>query len=359
MKASRMKICCALLLALSQGNMLSADEQFKVKNLVSNVPGIAVNTDPNLVNSWGLTFDLEGNLVVADNGTDLSTSYTVEGANVGSPITVSSAPTGVERNPSDTAFMISGFPAEFLFATEDGTILAFNQNVDPSNAIIVVDNSSLGSVYKGLAIAKSDGLFRLYATDFHNARVDVFDSNFNQLFSFSDSTIPPGFAPFNISTIHNKLYVTYAKQLAPDNEDDEAGPGNGFVDIFHTDGAFVKRLISRGALNSPWGLALAPKHFGDIGGKLLVGNFGNGIINVYNPKNGKFEGQLSNKDGVIVLSGLWAIRFNNKGMMEVQRNARETLFFTSGPAGETNGLVGSIVPDDSSSSSSSSSVSSS
>src|SRR5262249_31928336 len=149
------------------------------------------------------------------------------------------------------------FPAEFLFATEEGTILAFNESFDPNNAIVVVDRSSFNSVYKGLAIAKSNEELFLFATDFHNGFIDVFDSSFNYITSFTDLQIPSGFAPFNVRWIHGKLYVTYAKQLAPDNHDDQAGPGNGFIDIFDTNGTFEKRLVSNGALNSPWGLAIA------------------------------------------------------------------------------------------------------
>jgi uncharacterized protein (TIGR03118 family) len=340
MKILQRNVLCALFVTLANGffaeTMLVADEQkegFKVINLVSDMPGVAFNTDLNLINSWGLTFDTDGTLVVTDNGTALATMYTKAGIPISPPIELSDNPTGIERNPSPTSFMFLGFPAELIFVTENGRILAFNENVNPSQATLVVNSSAFGSVYKGLAIAQSGGQYFLYATDFHNRRVDVFDSNFDYKFSFNDLTVPSDFAPFNIRAINDQLYVTYAKQLAPDNHDDQAGPGNGFVDVFNTDGTFVKRLISHGALNSPWGLALVPENFGELSGKLLVGNFGNGIINIYNAKNGKFEGQLGNENGVITIEGLWALRFNDN-----------VLFFASGPNAEADGLVGKIIP---------------
>ncbi len=328
----------AVLTAHSHG-----DNNFIVTNLVSDLPGVAPKTDPNLVNSWGLTFDVSGNLIVADNGTSLSTSYAEDGTILNFVVNVPSDPSGVEINPSPSSFIIpsTAFPAEFLFATENGTILAFNQNVDPNNAIVVIDRSANNSVYKGLAIAQQPtGQFFLFAADFHNGLVDIFDSSFNFVSSFTDPSIPQGFAPFNVSEIYNNLYVTYAKQLAPDNHDDQAGPGNGFIDIFNTDGTFMKRLVSRGALNSPWGLALAPKRFGKFGGFLLVGNFGNGIINAYDPISGKFRGQLQSKDGVIVIPGLWGIRFNPS---QDCNNHAPALFFASGPNCESAGLVGKIT----------------
>jgi len=331
-------------LVVSTAVLTAANNNFIVTNLDSDMPGVAPITDPNLVNSWGLTFDAAGNLIVADNGTNLATSYARDGTILNFVVNVASNPSGVERNPSSSAFFLpsTSFPAEFLFATEDGTILAYNRNVDPNNAIVVVDRSSINSVYKGLAIAKSNGQYFIYATDFHNGLVNVFDASFNFVSSFTDPLIPAGFAPFNIASINNRLYVTYAKQLAPDNHDDQAGPGNGFIDIFGTDSRFIKRLVSNGALDSPWGLALAPKRFGKLGGLLLVGNFGNGVINIYDPLSGKFQGQLRNRDGVIVLPGLWAIRFDNS--LNCHRRTVPTLFFASGPNCESDGLLGRIVP---------------
>lgn len=366
MKIFHGKSLCALLAAflstISFQSQLSAADHFEVTNLVSDILDFAPNTDPNLVNSWGLTFDKHGNLVVADNGTSLATSYAPDGTILSFVINAPIDPTGLESNPSDKAFLLSDgsdlHPAKYLFATEAGTILAYNKHIDPINAVVVADRSSFNAVYKGLAIAKSDHNYFLYATDFHNGQVDVFDSQFNFLFSFTDSTIPTGFAPFNIAAINGKLYVTFAKQNPPDNHDDQAGAGNGFIDIFDTEGNFIKRLVSQGELNSPWGLALAPKNFGDFGGKLLVGNFGNGIINVYGP-SGKFHGQLTDEHGgVIVLPGLWAIKFNDEDSLSAKAQSHDktpVLYFTSGPNCESDGLVGKIRPVEDSSSSSSSS----
>lgn len=327
--------------ALSFQGMLLA-EGYKLTKLVSNIPGNAPHLDPNLVNPWGLTFDLKHDLVVADNGTSLATSYTPKGSILKFVINVPNAPTGLEKPDSESRFIFQlgdkKYPAHYLFSTEEGKILAYNRKADRQNAIVVADRSIFNSVYKGLALSKN----RLYATDFHNGNIDVFDRQFNFLFSFTDTTVPTGFAPFNVRIFNNNLYVTFAKQLAPDNHDDEAGLGNGFVDIFSLDGILLQRLISQGELDSPWGLAMAPKEFSRFSHALLVGNFGNGVINAYDPVTGSFLGSLTNRhETIISINGLWSIKFNPAS------KDPHALYFTAGTDDEANGTVGKITPNNS------------
>lgn len=320
-----------------------SSHRYEVVNLTANTPSIAPNTDPNLVNPWGFIFDELGNLIVANNNSNLATSYTSRGTPLGFIINTVINPTGLVHNNSKRAFKIgSGSqvqPAQLLFATEAGTILGYNKYVDLNNAIIAVDRSTFNTVYKGLTLAKVDGHDFLYATDFHNGKVDMFDHNFNFVGSFTDDAIPVGFAPFNIRNIDGLLYVTYAKQKAPDNHDDLAGPGNGFVDIFTPGGQLVKRLISQGHLNSPWGITLAPENFGKYSSALLIGNFGDGHIHAYHHKSGKFIGTLRNDlKQAIVIDGLWSLQFQPQ--KKDKKHAR--LYFTSGPDEESNGLLGFI-----------------
>lgn len=317
---------------------------YEVVPIVADSPGNAPHTDPNLVNPWGFFFAPNGDFWVADNGSNLSTLYQPNGSIVNFIINVPSAPTGALLNSSANRFHITNgsttAAAKFLFVTEEGTILGFNSSLDPVNAILAVDRSATGAVYKGVEIGGTGSACccsrsLLFATDFHNGKIDVFNQEFQGQGFMKDYTIPAGFAPFNIRSINNFLYVTFAKQKAPENRDDEPGLGNGYVDIFTRSGSFYKRLISQGNLNSPWGLAVAPNNFGDFSGALLVGNFGDGKINAYNVHTGQFLGQLTDAIGdPIVIDGLWSLEFSSNG----------TLYFTSGPNGESNGLVGTIVP---------------
>jgi uncharacterized protein (TIGR03118 family) len=241
--------------------------------------------------------------------------------------------------------------AAFIFDTEDGTISGWSPGVDRTHAIKVVDNfnGGKGAVYKGLALAtNSQGQQQLFATNFRSGRIDVFDSTFKQVqeprSAFFDPFLPRGFAPFNIALIQNNLFVTYAKQNAT-KDADVAGPGNGFVDVFNTDGRFLRRFASRGLLDSPWGLTVAPAGFGGLGGDLLVGNFGNGRIHAFKMGSGdgagRFDGTLDNAQGrPLVIDGLWALEFGNGGTA----GPTSTLFFTAGPNGETHGLFGSLLP---------------
>ena len=239
-------------------------------------------------------------------------------------------------------------PAFFLFATEDGTIAGWNPNVDRGHAVIAVDRSTatdsagdVGALYKGLALVTTPAGKFLYASNFRFGTVDVFDSHFNLVNTFTDPTVPSGFAPFGIHNIGGKLFVTFAKQ-GPGKEDDAARPGNGFVDVFAPNGDLLQRLVSRGRLDSPWAVTLAPSTFGAFGGDILVGNFGNGRIDAYDPASGEFQGKLSGPGGgPIVIDGLWGLRF----APATPDAGPNTLFFTAGPNDEADGLFGTIVPN--------------
>ena len=323
------------------------------KNLVSDLNGVARITDPNLVNPWGLAAGPSTPLWIADNGTDVSTLYSGgvhESIPKILPLVVAipgGAPSGLVFNATTDFVIHSGAvsaPAKFIFDSEAGVIAAWSPLVPPSSPAQAKFTSPDGAVFKGLAIASTSGGSFLYATDFHNGVIDVFDKNFNKVTlsgTFTDSKIPAGFAPFGIQLLNGRLYVTYAKQDA-DKHDDVAGPGNGFVDVYGTSGHLLHRLISHGDLNSPWGLAIPPNGFGVFSHDLLVGNFGDGAIHVYDPNTGALRGQLMNRDGnPILIDSLWGLRFGN-GVI----GTRRTLLFTAGIGGEGHGLFGEIFAAD-------------
>jgi uncharacterized protein (TIGR03118 family) len=314
---------------------------YKKRNLVSDIDGVARITDPNLVNPWGLAFGPATPAWVADNGTDVSTLYR-GGIRRSIPVTLplvvgipGGAPTGTVYNPTG-GFKVNGAPARFIFDSEAGTITAW-----ASGTQAVTEATTPGAIYKGLAIAAKGGATFLYAANFHAGTIDVFNDAFTPVpmsGAFVDPNLPAGFAPFNIQEIAGRLVVAYAQQDA-DAEDEVAGPGLGYVDVFDTSGHLLRRLISQGELNAPWGLAVAPRHFGRFSGDLLVGNFGDGAINAYNPRTGNFRGTLMNKDGnPIAINGLWALRFGN-GVI----GTPQTLLFTAGIADEDHGLFGEIL----------------
>ncbi|MGH2925753.1 MAG: TIGR03118 family protein, partial [Solirubrobacterales bacterium] len=264
------------------------------------------------------------------------------------PLTVSipgGAPTGMVFNGSN-GFVVhsrsSSGPASFLFSSEAGRITGWSQAVPPPPLSTQAQTAVRvpGAIFKGLAIANTATGPQIYATDFHNDRVDVWDSGFmrvNRPGAFKDPAIPNGFAPFGIETVNGNLVVTYAKQDA-DAEDDVRGPGNGFVDVYDTAGHLLKRLAQHGALNSPWGIAKAPQGFGPASGALLVGNFGNGQINAYDPATGKRLGALWAHGQRVRIPGLWALKFGN-GVIGTPKS----LLFTAGPAGESHGLFGKLL----------------
>jgi uncharacterized protein (TIGR03118 family) len=325
---------------------------YVVHDLVSDGAHPADTIDPNLVNAWGLTAGPTSPWWVADNGTDLSTLYTAAGVKVPLEVQVGGGPTGAVFNGTPSFVVSSGTasgPALFLFASEDGTIRGWNPGVPPPapsvQAQVAADRSSVGAIYKGLAIGStpSSGPL-LYATDFHNARVDVFDGSFNLVSTsgaFTDPGLPTGYAPFGIQSIGAQVFVTYAKQDA-DREDEIGGQSLGFVDVFDMSGAFQGRVATRGQLNAPWGLALAPGSFGRFAGDLLVGNFGDGEIHAFQLEDGTWapRGALRGTDGLrIAIDGLWALEFGNGAP---NNGPTDTLFFTAGPDDESHGLFGTI-----------------
>jgi len=342
-----------------------AERSYVQTNLVSDIPGLAEHTDPNLKNPWGTSVGPGSPIWVSDNHAGLTTLY--DSAGNPQPLSVAipappsagegavGAPTGQTFNTFDQAssdFVLSEHgksgPAFFLFATEDGTIAGWNPNVDRAHAVIAVDRSTatdsagdVGANYKGLALVNTPGGKFIYATSFRFGKVDVFDSHFNLVNSFTDPTVPAWFAPFGIHNIGGRLYVTFAKQ-GPGKGDDLARPGNGFVDVFDPNGDLIQRLVTRGKLDSPCAVTLAPPTFGAFGGDILVGNFGNGRIHAYDPTSGELEGTLSRPDGgPIVIDGLWGLRF----APTTPGAGTNTLFFTAGLNHEANGLFGTLVPN--------------
>jgi uncharacterized protein (TIGR03118 family) len=334
---------------------ISHRNAYVVHKLQSDVPGRAANTDPDLVNGWGIAALPTSPWWVADNGTHRSTLYN---GNTGLkvPLTVDVAgaagqpasPTGVIANTTPE-FVITGSggqttAARFIFDSEDGTVSAWNGGLSS----VVEATSPDGGVYKGLAIGTvgtgTDAKSYLYATDFHNGRVDVYDGTFalqRWAGAFVDPRLPDGYAPFGIQNLGGRIFVTFAKQDAA-RHDEIAGPGRGFVSVFGTDGSFQGRVASRGSLNAPWGLAWAPSGWGRFGGDLLVGNFGDGRINAFGRDEGSWEarGHLKRPNHrPVVIDGLWGIGFGNGAAA----GPTTTLYFASGPDGEAHGLFGSIT----------------
>ncbi len=330
--------------ALVAAAPLTAAERnsYTVTPLVSDQPGVAPTTDTHLVNAWGLTSSATSPWWVSDNGTDLSTLYNGAGAKQALEVAVAGGPTGAVFNPTTGFLLPTGGKALFIFDSEDGAIRAWN-GAQGTTAIVVVP--STGAIYKGLAIASTASGPRLYAADFHNARIDVFDGSFGLVpdSGFEDPTLPAGYAPFNVQTIGDRVFVAYAKQ-DEDAEDEIAGQGLGFVDAYDLSGNLLARVAQHGQLNAPWGLALAPDSFGRFAGDLLVGNFGDGHINAYEELgNGRFvhRGALRDAGGKkLAIDGLWALEVAQGG----NNGTPGTLFFTAGPDDETHGLFGTIAP---------------
>jgi uncharacterized protein (TIGR03118 family) len=339
---------------------LPQTNSFLQHNLISDLPGIADITDANLVNPWGISASATSPFWISNNHSGSTTVYNGNGQPFppASPIVVGiPAPGGTDPGAitgqvfnSTTGFEVAtGKPASFIFATEDGTVSGWNGSVDATHSVIKVDRSSAGAVYKGLALATAASGPQLYAANFNSGKVDVFDRNFAPVTTagaFTDPNIPAGFAPFNIQNLGGKLYVTYAMQN-DEKHDDVAGPGNGFVDVYDLSGTLLQRLVSSGPLNSPWGMAIAPANFGSFSNALLVGNFGDGMINAFDVSTGSLLGALQNKLGnPISIEGLWALQFGNGG----NGGAADTLYFTAGIAGggvvEDHGLFGSLQAAD-------------
>ncbi|QQC65739.1 TIGR03118 family protein [Paraburkholderia ginsengisoli] len=333
------------------GNSDSLSTQsFTSTMLVSDGSVAAAHTDPNLKNAWGVAFNPKGFVWVADNGTSLATLYDGNGTPQSLVVSIPNGtsgpanPTGIVFNGTSDFTVTQGGKTgvgAFVFAGEGGTITAWAPAVAPTTAFVMFDGGSTGAVYKGLALASNGGANFLYATDFHNNRIDVFDRSFAKVAmpgKFQDTTLPAGFAPFGIQAIGARLFVTYAKQdaAAHDNVD---GDGLGFVDVFDTAGNLMQRFASAGSLDAPWGVTQAPANFGRFSGDVLIGNFGDGKINAFDPASGQPLGTINLPDGsAFAQSGLWGIAFGN-GLSNQPVN---TLFFAAGPNDEANGVYGRI-----------------
>jgi uncharacterized protein (TIGR03118 family) len=322
-----------------------AENSYVVRNLVSDGTIPADHIDPNLVNAWGLVHSATSPWWVADNGTAVSTLYNGAGTPQALVVHVPGAPTGTVFNGGARFVVTNGAAsgaARFLFASEDGTISGWSPSVSATQAFVGLDNTAAGAIYKGLAIATTASGDFLYAADFHNARVDVVDGSFHVVTTagaFEDPGLPARYAPFGIQNLQGRIYVAYARQ-DEDAADEVAGEGLGFVSAFDTSGRFLGRIASRGPLNAPWGLAVAPAGFGRFSGDLLVGNFGDGRINAYDLATLEPKGHLKRPDHhPIVIDGLWGISFGNG----VNAGPTNTLFFAAGPGEEEHGLFGSIT----------------
>jgi uncharacterized protein (TIGR03118 family) len=322
-------------------------------NLVSDMPNLAASIDPNLKNPWGIASSPTSPFWVSNNGTGTSTLYNGSGQPfpVGSPLVVTippppggtppGTPTGQVFNGGASFELVPGQPGRFIFATEGGTIAGWNPSTNPTSAITKVDNSAAGASYKGLAIGNNGSGDFLYAANFTGAKIDVFDSVFGASTlagSFTDPNLPSGYAPVNVQNLGGTLYVAYA---ANNGGIELPGAGNGIVDAFDLNGNLLRRVVSPGgALNSPWGLALAPAGFGDFGNALLVGNVGDGLINAFDATSGSLLGTLLDlTSNPIVNDGLRGLHFGNGG----NGGDLNTLYFTAGLDRGSNGLFGSIA----------------
>jgi uncharacterized protein (TIGR03118 family) len=341
---------------------------------VSDLPGLARLLDPTLKNPWGISLSPNGGAFwVSSNGGGVSELYLgdVNGNPLSAPFKVTipgGSPTGQVFNPNQPA-MANGNSTDFsvtdgtntaasvfIFASRTGAIAGWNPTVGApiqtpfgmlSGTAEVGFQANNGAIYDGLAIGTVGAAHFLYAADFHNGKIDVIDGQFHQVAlgtqgfgTFADPNLPQGFAPFNIQNLGGKLFVTYAKQNAAATAD-VAGAGNGFIDVYDTSGHLLQRLVSGGALNSPWGLALAPANFGNFSNDLLVGNFGDGTINAYNPTTGAFVGQMQDDNGnAIQIGDLWGLSFGNG----VSSGPANTLFFSAGINSGRDGLFGSLQP---------------
>jgi uncharacterized protein (TIGR03118 family) len=341
-------VAVALFVGAAGASGKSSLVAYNVYPLISD--GSAVSAplgDSSLVNGWGLSASSTSPWWTSNNKTNTSTLYSGVGSKNALTVAVPGGPTGTVANPSTTDFSVSqgsaSGGARFLFDTQAGTISGWTPTVNGTAAVTAVDNSSKGAVYDGLAILNS----RLYAADFHNARIDSFDASWKPLsLPFADPQIPKGWAPFNIQALNGNLFVTYAQQDKT-GKVSVAGGGLGYVDEFSPDGTLVARVASKGnknaPLNAPWGLAMAPSNYGAYSGDLLVGNFGNGRISAYQLRSSDnkwvYKGQLRTANGTpITIDGLWAIAFGNGATAGPTNN----LYFLAGPTGQSHGLFGFI-----------------
>ena len=338
-----------------------AHAQYQQVNLVSDDTTInpALRQDANLINAWGISASPAGPFWVSAADAGKSTLYNTAGVPQTLVVNIPNA-AGQTGPGSPTGQVFSGGadfrvsnaagaagPARFIFATEQGTISGWNPGVNPTNAILTIDNSANNASYKGLALA-SNGANHLYAADIFNGRIDVFDGTYAPTTltgSFADPTAPLDYHPFNIQNLGGELYVTYAK-TETNSAEEIKGDGFGFVSVFDTNGNFLRRLASgtdAGGtltdLNAPWGLALAPADFGAYSGDVLVGNFGSGKILAFDKLSGALTGVLGDTQGnPLIIDGLWGLQPGNGG----NGGAADKVYFAAGPNDETHGLFGSL-----------------
>jgi uncharacterized protein (TIGR03118 family) len=364
-----------LAVGLSLLPIVAKAQHYTQTNLVSNIAGQAPLQDPNLQNAWGLVSSPTGSpWWVSNNADGTSTLYSITANSTGGlvatlvPInpapnefvkvpnapsqTPPGSPTGVMFNGSPTDFLLApGAPALFIFVSEDGTVQGWNPGVNRASAVITVDKSQVpnaknGAVYKGATIAEIDGHKFILAANFRSGKIDIFDTNFKPVrFSeekFEDDSIPRDFAPFNVQGVGPNIYVTYAKQDAAKHDPPDPGrPGDGFVDVFDRHGRLLQQLEHDDWFNAPWGVVWATPDFGEFSNTILIGNFRGDNVAAFNPVTGKFLGNMLNPDGsTLLIDGLWALRFGNDG----GSGPATTLFFTAGPNGETDGLLGTLTP---------------
>lgn len=323
---------------------------FAQTNLVSNVPGLAANFDANLKNPWGMSFSGTSPIWVSNQGSNNATLYTGAGVPQALVVTVPptspppTGPTGQVFNSAGAGNFLSpanGMASNFIFATLAGSIDAWNGSNGTTASVVA---TTPGAVYTGLAIGNNGSGNFLYAANFGGGHIDVFNSTFAPTTlagSFVDPNLPAGYVPYNIQNVGGKLYVQYAT-VDPTTHEAAKGAGLGVVDTFDLNGNFLQRLTANGSLNAPWGIAIAPAGFGEFGGDVLVGNFGDGKINAFDPANGNWLGVLTDSSGnPIVNDGLWGIAFGNSS---ANPNA---LYFNAGIHDEADGLFGEIqaVPE--------------
>lgn len=338
------KTVLLVLIAVLFGAASAWADTYSWQNFQSDIPGVAAHADPHVVNSWGMAASSGGTIWVANNGTGTATLYSQDGTANSLVVSIPRSRHNTEgANPTGMVFNSTAFfnvrkngnsqPSKFIFVSEDGSISGWNPQVDPTRAVIAVDNGSDNdnnrAIYKGAALGVAAGHNFLYVTNFHSGHVETYDENFHQvnLNGFGDPNQPHDYAPFGIHNLNGQIFVTYAQQ---DHEraDEVDGPGKGFVDVFDTSGNLIRRVVAHGNLNAPWGLAL-------VDGELWVGNFGDGRINNYDPTTGAFLETLSTADGTpLAFNGLWDLLPLGDGV-----------YFTAGIADEGHGLFGLITED--------------
>jgi len=336
-------VILGLLTIAGASSVFAQQTGYSQTNLVANSAGVANHTDPQLSNPWGISFIPGQPFWIANNNGGTSTLYDAQGNKdalvVNIPVAAHNpcpqgCPTGTVANSQAGVFGNGAF----LFDTEDGIIANWTGQ---GNAFTVVDNSAAGAVYKGLALLNNNEGAFLLAANFNSGKIDVFDHNFAPTHltgNFSDPQLPAGYAPHGIKVIANVILVAYAMQDTA-KHDPVIGAGLGIIDAFDTEGNFTRTFATGGTLNAPWGMVMAPATFGDFSNDVLIGNFGDGIINAYTTA-GQFVGQIKNSAGqVIATPGLWDLVFGAGGTGDPS-----TLYFTAGGSDQTNGLFATLVP---------------